>query len=126
MMPQNRDKTGTRTVDRGSNGRFLPGNSANPGGRPKSGNSFRDVILAQITAIDPATGISVRETIVSKAVELALRGVPWALQWVVERVDGKAPVSLFVETPPRNPLEGVPDEVLRRVLDLGKEKLPNA
>jgi hypothetical protein len=64
---------------RGAGGRFAAGVSGNPRGRPRGSVDPRTVILAQLADGDGAA-------IVTKLVEQAKAGEPWAVRLIVERV----------------------------------------
>lgn len=65
---------------------FQKGKSGNPSGRPK-GTSFASVIAAKLEEI--RDGRTTREAVVAAAIDKALAGDMAAIQWVVDRTDGK-------------------------------------
>lgn len=67
-------------------GRFAPGHSGNPGGRPP-GRSFASVIAEQLEEL--RRGATTRERIVAATVARALKGDMAAVQWLADRSDGK-------------------------------------
>jgi hypothetical protein len=73
------DKTGREQGSRVQGGRFAPGRSGNPSGRPKGSRDKRTVLLQEL--VDGGG-----ETIVKKLVALAKSGKPWAVRLAVERL----------------------------------------
>lgn len=75
---------------RGKSGRFAPGESGNPAGRPR-GSSNRATAFAQGLLDGDA------EAIISKAVALAKEGEPVALRLCVERIIPRRERSLSID-----------------------------
>jgi hypothetical protein len=67
---------------------FVKGVSGNPGGRPK-GKTFGSILAEVLDSSTDGDTRTVREKIVSVAVGMALDGNLPAIQWVVDRTDGK-------------------------------------
>lgn len=65
--------------NRDANGRFLPGTSGNPRGRPL-GSRNRAALLVESLLEDEA------ETLVHAAVSMAINGEPWAMRLCLERL----------------------------------------
>lgn len=98
---------------------FYPGRSGNPAGPPRRSESFRDAI-ARLADLPAGKGDrrTQREAIVSLVFGLARRGVPWAIQWLVERLEGKAPIGIAIaHVGGGNPLAGLTDEQLRGLVE---------
>lgn len=90
-------------------------------GRPKKGETWRDAIKRTMDAQN-LDGITVREEIARKVQQLARAGVPWAIQWLADREDGRPAQSLTVEAgTQRNPMLDLDDEELARLVQLAKE-----
>ena len=66
---------------------YKPGESGNPAGRPKKGQSMADV-MAQVLEED-VQGMEKKEALVRKIIKLAFDGESWAMQQVFDRMDGK-------------------------------------
>ena len=77
---------------RASRGQFAKGVSGNPAGRPRGSRDPRTVILAQLVDGDGAA-------IVSKLIEQAKAGEPWAVRLVVERILPRFERRISVELP---------------------------
>src|SRR5262249_27188117 len=76
--------------NRAVSGRFKPGHSGNPGGRPKT-KPFRDRIVARIEKGEDL------DQIVDLVFKKAKEGEVWAITMLVDRLDGKVPVALMDE-----------------------------
>jgi len=76
---------------KGNNGNlrpFKPGQSGNPKGRPRGTKSIPD-ILRKIGK-QPGKGGNTRlDDIMEKVYALAEKGMPWAVQFVADRMEGK-------------------------------------
>ncbi len=110
---ENRLKTGKRRVPRTA---FRPGQSGNPGGRPKRTQQEYDLIAACAAKAPEAmkTIVSLMHSADRDSVRLS------AAIYVIERRYGK-PVQ---ETePPRSPLEGVPVNVLLEMKRAAEQQL---
>lgn len=87
---------------------FKKGESPNPGGRPKGSTSFK--IILERLGIQPSTADPKKtrdEAIALKAYELAEQGDKWAIQFVVERREGKPGQSIDYTEHKLEPLEGI-------------------
>jgi hypothetical protein len=85
-MPDNSPKDQAEQVDqvpvgRGDNGRFLPGYSGNPAGRPRNPRTLAKRLAEGIFDADAAA-------LSRKAVELALAGDPVSLRFCLSRIIG--------------------------------------
>lgn len=78
--------------------RFEKGQSGNPRGRPKKGQTFTDILKGQgelldVSIKDPNTGestpITRKEAISDKLWRLALAGDVAAIRYIYDRVDGR-------------------------------------
>jgi hypothetical protein len=91
ITPENRRKTG---VGRGGTvpppeHRFKPGQSGNPGGRPKSKlltQAYRELL----EQVDPKERKTLAEILARKAVQQALKGNLAALKEITDRTEGKS------------------------------------
>lgn len=68
---------------------FKPGQSGNPNGRPRSGNSWKDIIDNAIS-LKTEKGISKKEAIILILTEMALDGDLKAMEMLMDRTEGKA------------------------------------
>jgi len=68
--------------------KFEKGQSGNPFGRPKKGQGLTDILKLQLDEASDG-GISKKEQIARKLIELALDGNLQALIYVFDRLDGK-------------------------------------
>ena len=83
-MPDNSPQDQAEQVDqgpmvRGDNGRFLPGHSGNPGGRPRNPRTIAKRLAESIFDADAAA-------LSRKAIELALAGDPVSLRFCLSRI----------------------------------------
>lgn len=68
---------------------FEPGQSGNPGGRPKTAKEFRDALMVALKRTD---GDKVKLAQVAEAlVEEAIKGNVPAAKEIADRIDGKVP-----------------------------------
>jgi hypothetical protein len=78
---------------------FIPGQSGNPGGRPKGSTKISTAYqrsLARLVPDDPE-GRTYAQYIADKTVELAAQGNLTALKEVTDRVEGKSPRVIEIE-----------------------------
>jgi hypothetical protein len=75
---------------------FKPGQSGNPKGRPKKGQSFKEII-AELSGLEDITGpdgkkISRKQAVTEKLYARAIRdGDVSAIRLIIEKLDGKEP-----------------------------------
>ena len=96
-VPQNRPETG-KPVPHGEATRWKPGQSGNPGGRPKTAplsHACRE-LLASLLPNDPK-GRRYAEAIAEKLAERALKGDIRAAQELADRAEGRARQSIEIE-----------------------------
>lgn len=91
---------------------FVKGQSGNPGGRPKAGESFATALARQLEAVK--NGTTTRDRVASAVIDLALKGNLDAVKWIVDRVDGKLAERVEAETTHHH---DVPDATLDAVLE---------
>ncbi len=103
---------------RQKDGTFAPGWKGGPG-RPKIGQSYADIIRSQMDEVKD--GKTEKERLVSKIKELALKGTPWAVEWLADRDEGKSAVNVNLNQK-RNPLSNLTDEEIREMLEAIKMK----
>src|SRR5262249_6157155 len=88
--PENRRKTAEANLALGAPHRFKPGQSGNPGGRPRTAKvseACRDKLASFIPG--DAEGRTYAEGIADKLVQLALRGDIRAAQELADRAEGR-------------------------------------
>jgi hypothetical protein len=73
------------------------GQSGNPKGRPKRGDTWAEIIRSMSEEVGDG-GISKKEAIVSKLLDMALEGDIRAINCVLERVEGKAVAPVAVHS----------------------------
>lgn len=89
-------------------------------GRPKKGETWRDCIK-KVMDQENVEGVTVREEIALRVQGLARAGVPWAIQWLADREEGRPAQSVTVEAgSARNPMLDLDDEELARLVNLAK------
>jgi hypothetical protein len=94
-VPQNRRKTG---VPGGESTRWKPGQSGNPGGRPKKtplADACREVLALPVP--DDAEGRTYAKAIAQSLAQKALAGDIRAAQELADRAEGKPRQSLEIE-----------------------------
>ena len=84
---------------RDDKGRFVPGESGNPGGRPKRvARSELLAILEEIEQDGASMGQTVLRAALRRVTRIAVDGRDQdalaATKWIVEQVDGKVPVAI--------------------------------
>ncbi len=100
--------------------------SLNPAGRPRASASFKDIIswAMQQLVKDGDEYKTQKQIIIEQVTEQARRGKPWAIEWLADRLEGKA-VQTVIEQK-KNPLGELTDEQLDEVLSFLKAKKINA
>lgn len=100
--------------------RWKPGESGNPAGRPRRGETFKDTLqrIGEVRSDDARTK---RELICERVYNLALEGVPWAVQWIVERQEGKAAVHIEVSKKD-DLLRGMTDSEVADMIERANQK----
>lgn len=73
---------------RNEKGQFLPGNNANPKGRPPKDVCITDLLKVKLEEIDPKTGLTNGQLLTNVLYQLALNGNMDAIKEVVKRRDG--------------------------------------
>jgi hypothetical protein len=88
-MPENRHKTGFRgpRPEVGRATQFKPGESGNPGGRPKA--ILSDWLRREMEVLDPETQQEVAQKVARVLIQKALAGDIRAIQVLAERLEGK-------------------------------------
>jgi len=71
---------------------FSPGQSGNPGGRPKSAKLFRDALLIELKRVDG--DVERIQKVAEKLVLNALAGDTTAIKEIADRIDGKVPQAV--------------------------------
>ena len=96
MMQQRQDQQSPRPGRGAHLPRWRPGQSGNPKGRPKGIQTVRE-LLAKISRERAANGGTRLEAALRRTYDLALEGTPWAVQFIVERLEGRVPQALQVD-----------------------------
>jgi hypothetical protein len=122
--PQNRRKTG-KPIPGGEATRFKPGQSGNPGGRPKKtplADACRE--LLNKPAPDDPSGRSYAEAIAERLARKALAGDISAAREIADRAEGKARQAMELGGVDGGPVrfEGMSDEQLDQRLEELLEK----
>ena len=89
--------------DRDDKGRWIPGTSGNPNGRPPSGKAFSDLLRQEAEEIDVDTGLTNAQIIAKALVSLAKQGNVYAIERYADRLDGKPKQSMDVTSNIRFP-----------------------
>jgi hypothetical protein len=77
---------------------------------------YRDAMRKAALAIDEATGKRKVRLVAEKAVALALKGEPWAVQHVAERMDGKAATEAVVTVQQSGEVRQLSDDELMAII----------
>jgi len=98
-MVTNGSQPNKTAINRDTNGKFLPGNCANPNGRPKKELSLLSVLKEELTKIAPLKGNKDKtwiQLIVMAWMVGAAKGNPILIREILDRVDGKVaqPIGL--------------------------------
>jgi len=99
---------------------FKPGQSGNPGGRPKGSFSFASIVKRKLSEVPAGQQKSYAEGIVDRTIADALKGNKDARKVLWESVDGQARETLdvTVSTPDYDSMTGEELDVCRRDLSL--------
>jgi len=73
---------------------FVKGVSGNPNGRPKDGESWAGMLSKICNEIDGEDALTRKEIICRKLIAEASRGEQWAVQALIDRIDGKSKISI--------------------------------
>lgn len=109
LTPQNRRETGhDGAIPGGEAHRFKPGESGNPGGRPRTGALAR-ACRAMLERPVPGDrqGRTYAQQIAERLADLALKGHTPSIRELADRAEGRAGQSLEIETR-RTDLEDAP------------------
>ena len=105
-LPENRRKTGEANLERGAQTRFKPGQSGNPGGRPRTAK-ISEACRTKLASLIPGDvqRRTYAQAIADKLVQLALKGDIRAAQELADRAEGKpGHGDSRVEDSSRNPV----------------------
>jgi len=94
------------------------GQSGNPGGRP-SEKVVTDALRAAVNVEDPKTRRRKLLMIADTAVDLAVAGEAWAIQFVADRLDGKPAQEATITHQHRQVTEWTDQEIAQRIVELG-------
>ena len=99
--------------NRNKKGQFVAGNTASVGkGRPKGSRSIPDILKKIAEEEGTLDGMDKLEVVMRTVFKYALKGNSWAVQFIAERMEGKAKEHIIMEEV--KPL---------RVLDFGDKEL---
>lgn len=70
---------------------WVKGQSGNPAGRPRRGQSFADALRRALRERDPETKRTRLQQVAEAAVQKAIAGDLDAIRFIAERIDGKVP-----------------------------------
>ncbi len=70
---------------------WRPGESGNPAGRPRRGQSFADALRAALRVKDEETKQTALRRVADAAVTKAIAGDMTAVEFIANRLDGKVP-----------------------------------
>ena len=71
---------------------FAPGQSGNPGGRPKTSKLFRDALMVELKRTDG--DVERIHKVAQRLVENAIAGETAAIKEIADRIDGKVPQGI--------------------------------
>lgn len=71
---------------------FTPGQSGNPGGRPKTAKLFRDALMVELKRTDG--DVERIQKVAHRLVENAIGGETAAIKEIADRIDGKVPQGI--------------------------------
>lgn len=91
--------------------KFQPGQSGNPNGRPKRGQTFADALKAALAVKDPETKQTELRKVAAALVREAKAGNVSAIAMIAERLDGKVATDLNLGNRDDNPLRVVIERV---------------
>lgn len=80
--------------------KYLPGQSGNPHGRPKKGQTFTDIldkVLLEEQVTYNGRVITGKEAAARKLLEMAIKGDMRAITYLADRIDGKPFQSMGIE-----------------------------
>jgi hypothetical protein len=91
--------------------KFQPGQSGNPRGRPRRGQSFADALKTALAIKDPETKRTQLQRVASALVAQAASGNVTAIALIAERLDGKVATDLNLGGQNGEPLKLVIERV---------------
>lgn len=77
---------------------WKPGQSGNPNGRPKRGNTMADLLRKCLEA-EGKNKLTAKQEIIEKLLDLAKNGDMVAIKTILERIDGKAIDKMEINMP---------------------------
>lgn len=86
---------------------FQPGQSGNPGGRPKAAKLFRDALMTELKRAD--NNVERIQKVAQRLVENAIGGETAAIKEIADRIDGKVPQGIVGDS------EGDPIKMITRI-----------
>lgn len=85
------DKTGNQQANRDEKGKFLPGISPNPDGRPKGALNFTTKVREALSKVADDKGTTYEQKLVKRIMDDALRGNDKLMKLVWNYLDGMPP-----------------------------------
>ena len=92
------------TNERDENGRFLPGVSGNPDGRPPKGESLTELLDQYGKTVDDTNQVERRQLLAALLWKMALDGDLPAIKYIFDRIDGTPRTTLDATLSHREPL----------------------
>jgi hypothetical protein len=103
----------TDDIERDGKGRFVPGKSANPAGKPKGSVSIVTEIKAKLQEIDPKSKKTFLELFTAKLFKKALKeGDTAIMRDIIDRVDGKPLNPTSFQNPDGSSLDLAPVNII--------------
>jgi hypothetical protein len=120
ISPENRRKTGEANLEKGTAFRWKPGESGNPGGRPKRTpltDACRELLARSIPG--DSAGRTYAQKIAEILAEKATQGDIRAVQELADRAEGKPRQSLEVESTLRQSFDRLTTDELKAYAETG-------
>jgi len=84
---------------------FKPGQSGNPNGRPKKGQTFTDLLKEYLAQETKEPGKTRYDKLIEKMYEFAMQPDATMMKYLVDRVDGKPAESVQLSSDADEPME---------------------
>ena len=98
--------------------RFEPGQSGNPGGRPRQ-RSLSKAAREKLDQINPVTGLTYAQEIVDALVKEGKRGNVWAAKELREWTEGKVPLAIQAEVNHNeNGIQQIKEKLLQKLVTI--------
>ena len=113
------EKTSDIKPERDENGRLLPGNTANPNGRPKGSFSLVEMIKRKLQEVPEGKDKTYAEYFIEQLMKKSvIEGDTSTMKDIINRVDGMPRQNIGVD----GGAEGVPVSILNNVLSNNSNK----